>query len=43
LATLVEAGKIKIAVNKVYTLDETAEALTQIQTHHTTGKIVIVP
>lgn len=43
MSTLVEAGKLQIRVNKVYTLDETAAALTQIQTHHTTGKIVIVP
>lgn len=40
---LVEEGKIKVQVSKVYPLEETADALEQIQTLHTTGKIVIAP
>lgn len=40
---LVEDGKLKVEVNKTYSLDEAAEALEQIQSLHTTGKIVIIP
>lgn len=40
---MVEEGKIKVEVNKTYSLDGAADALAQIQTLHTTGKIVIVP
>lgn len=43
LTQLVEDGKLKVEVNKTYSLDEAAEALEQIQTLHTTGKIVMVP
>jgi NADPH:quinone reductase-like Zn-dependent oxidoreductase len=43
LRQLAEAGKIKVHVSGTYTLDQTAEAMRQIETHHTTGKIVIVP
>jgi NADPH:quinone reductase-like Zn-dependent oxidoreductase len=39
----VDAGLLKVPVSAVYSLEETAEALKQIQTTHTTGKIVIVP
>ena len=38
-----EAGQLKVHVSHNYTLDQTAEALNQIQTMHTKGKIVIVP
>ncbi|GAB2532586.1 NADP-dependent oxidoreductase [Rufibacter soli] len=41
LRALAEAGKLKVHVSGTYTLDQTAEALQQIATHHTTGKIVI--
>ena len=40
---LVEAGKIRVEVKKIYPLEKAAEALEQIQSLHTTGKIVIVP
>ncbi|WP_439882655.1 NADP-dependent oxidoreductase [Pontibacter sp. MBLB2868] len=38
-----EAGKLKVHVSNTYNLEQTAEALNQIQTQHTKGKIVIVP
>ncbi|AKQ45002.1 zinc-binding oxidoreductase [Rufibacter radiotolerans] len=41
LQDLAEAGKLKVHVSGTYSLDQTAEALQQIATHHTTGKIVI--
>lgn len=40
---LVEDGKIKVEVKKTYALEEAGEALEQIQSSHTTGKIVVVP
>lgn len=43
LRELIDAGDIKVEVSKKYSLEETADALKQIQTLHTTGKIVIVP
>ncbi|GAB3200461.1 NADPH:quinone reductase-like Zn-dependent oxidoreductase [Pontibacter aydingkolensis] len=38
-----EAGQMKVYVSNTYNLEQTAEALNQIQTLHTKGKIVIVP
>ena len=43
LRELAETGQLKVHVSKTYTLAETAEALDQIETLHTRGKIVIVP
>ena len=43
LAKLVEDGKLKVEVSKTYSLDEAVEALEQIQSLHTTGKIVVKP
>ncbi|MCC3151741.1 NADP-dependent oxidoreductase [Hymenobacter sp. BT770] len=43
LQQLADAGKLKVKVSKTFPLDETAEALNEIDSHHTTGKIVIVP
>ena len=43
LARLANHDKIKVHVSEVYSLDQAAEAMKQIETHHTTGKIVIVP
>lgn len=43
LRHLADAGKLQVKVSKTYSLDETAEAFNQIDSHHTTGKIVIVP
>ncbi|RAU81813.1 NADP-dependent oxidoreductase [Pontibacter arcticus] len=40
---LAEDGKLNVPKTKSYTLEQTAEALDQIQTQHTTGKIVITP
>lgn len=43
LCLLAEQGKLKVRVSKTYPLKQTAAALNQIATHHTTGKIVIAP
>ncbi|AKD05072.1 NADP-dependent oxidoreductase [Pontibacter korlensis] len=43
LRALAESGKLRVHVSQTYTLDETVEAMKQIQTSHTTGKIVIMP
>lgn len=43
LRKLVESGQIDVPVSKTYALEETREALKQIGTLHTTGKIVITP
>ncbi|PKV76009.1 NADP-dependent oxidoreductase [Pontibacter ramchanderi] len=38
-----ESGQLQVHVSKTYSLAETAEALSQIQSQHTRGKTVIVP
>jgi NADPH:quinone reductase-like Zn-dependent oxidoreductase len=43
LRELADAGKLKIQVGQTYSLEQVPEAFRQIETHHTTGKIVIVP
>lgn len=43
LRELTEAGKMRVPVSQTYSLQETVEAMKQIQTTHTTGKIVIMP
>jgi NADPH:quinone reductase-like Zn-dependent oxidoreductase len=43
LRELADTGKLKVHVSKTYALNEASEALKQIQTAHTTGKIVVVP
>jgi NADPH:quinone reductase-like Zn-dependent oxidoreductase len=43
LRELADTGKLKVPVSKTYSLDQTAEAFRQIETHHTTGKIIIKP
>ncbi|WP_181303994.1 NADP-dependent oxidoreductase [Rufibacter sp. XAAS-G3-1] len=43
LRELAEAGILKVHVSEQYSLDQAAEALTQIASHHTKGKIVVVP
>lgn len=43
LRELTEEGKLKVHISKTYSLNDAAEALKQIQTLHTTGKIVILP
>jgi NADPH:quinone reductase-like Zn-dependent oxidoreductase len=43
LCQLAEEGKLKVHVSERYNLDNAVDAFKQIETHHTTGKIVIVP
>lgn len=43
LRQLVKDEKVKVQVSSVFSLDEVVEALEQIETLHTTGKIVIRP
>ncbi len=43
LRELTESGKLCVKVSETYSLEETEDALRQIETLHTTGKIVIVP
>ncbi|MDZ7720301.1 MAG: NADP-dependent oxidoreductase [Balneolaceae bacterium] len=43
LRELVDDDKISVPVSKTFSLDQAAEALKQIQTLHTKGKIVIEP
>ena len=43
LRELIEAGKLSVHVSQTYSLNDAAEALNQIQSLHTTGKIVVVP
>ncbi len=43
LRELADAGHLKVHVSETYSLDQAGEALQQIASHHTTGKIVEVP
>ena len=43
LAELAEKGHLEVPVSARFSLDQTAEAMRQIETHHTRGKIVIIP
>jgi NADPH:quinone reductase-like Zn-dependent oxidoreductase len=43
LTTLVDEDKLDIHISKTYSLDETPEALTNIEQRHTKGKTVILP
>lgn len=43
LRQLTDTGQLKVHISGTYPLDKAAEALKQIQTSHTTGKIVVVP
>jgi len=43
LAQLADEGHISVHVSKIYDLDDTGEALREIQKLHTRGKIVITP
>ncbi|QMU28085.1 NADP-dependent oxidoreductase [Adhaeribacter radiodurans] len=43
LRELADNGQLKVHVSQTYSLDQTVDAFNQIQTKHTTGKIVIVP
>ena len=43
LRQLADEGKIKVHVSETYSLDQAADAMRQIESHHTRGKIVVVP
>ncbi|MBU6120250.1 NADP-dependent oxidoreductase [Hymenobacter siberiensis] len=43
LRQLADAGKLTVKIAETYPLAEVQEALKQIESHHTTGKIVVVP
>lgn len=43
LRELTESGKLAVKISESYPLEETDLALNQIETLHTTGKIVIIP
>ncbi|MGV3541357.1 MAG: NADP-dependent oxidoreductase [Rufibacter sp.] len=43
LRQLAEAGKLQVHVSEKYALDEARKAMEQIASHHTRGKIVVVP
>jgi NADPH:quinone reductase-like Zn-dependent oxidoreductase len=41
IAALIEAGRVKIVVSKVYPMEKAAEAHTEMETKHVRGKIVL--
>jgi NADPH:quinone reductase-like Zn-dependent oxidoreductase len=41
IATLVEAGKLKVTIDEVFPLDQAAEALEYLKTNHTRGKVIL--
>jgi NADPH:quinone reductase-like Zn-dependent oxidoreductase len=43
LRRLAEEGKVKLPISETYPLDKAAVAMKQIETHHTRGKMVIIP
>lgn len=43
LRGLADTGKLKVEITRAFSLDEVPEALEQIESLHTTGKIVVVP
>lgn len=43
LARLTDDGKLKVQVSATFRLEEAAEAFRQIGSHHTQGKLAIVP
>ena len=42
IAALVTAGKVKAHVQKIYPLEEAAQALTELEKNHPAGKIVLI-
>lgn len=42
IASLLEQEKIKVRIDKVFPIEKVVEAHQQIESHHTTGKVVIV-
>lgn len=43
LRELADAGKLTVPIAATFSLDDTRKAFEQIETHHTTGKVVIIP
>lgn len=43
LRELADAGKLTVPIAATFSLDEVRKAFEQIETHHTTGKVVIIP
>lgn len=43
LSELANEGKIKVPVSKTYSLEEAAEALREIESLHTRGKLIVTP
>ena len=43
LRELADAGKLTVPIAATFSLNDTKKAFEQIETHHTTGKVVIVP
>ena len=41
LATLLEAGDVKVVIDKTYPLSEAANAVAHMLGHHARGKVVI--
>ena len=43
LTKMADSGKLKVPVSQWFPLDKTADAMRQLETHHTRGKVIIVP
>lgn len=43
LSSLADSGKLKVPISQTFSLAEAVQAFEQIETHHTTGKIIITP
>ena len=43
LAALIEQGRLEVPIAHVYKLDQVREAFAELESHHTHGKIVLVP
>lgn len=43
LSALANTGKLTVPIAATFPLDDTKKAFEQIETHHTTGKVVIIP
>ena len=43
LSGLVEAGHLRPVIERTYGLEHTAEAIRHVESHHTRGKVVVVP
>jgi len=43
LSRLVEAGHLRPVIERTYELEHTAEAIRHVESHHTRGKVVVVP